>query len=98
MNYLKNSGQPFAFQFVNRLTCSMPVIFQQAFNDFLISRATAVISNAPGPRINTNICGQEMIQAVGFPPFLGDLGVGICTNTVGQNITVCITADEALVP
>lgn len=38
-----------------------------------------------------------MIQGIGFPPFLGDLGVGICTNSVANNVTVCISADKALV-
>lgn len=97
MNYYKNSSMPYAFQAFQKMTCSLPLLIQKPLNDFFISKATAVVSNAPGPRIRTKICGQEMIQGIGFPPFLGDLGVGICTNSVANNVTVCISADKALV-
>lgn len=82
---------------MSKASCTIPVIFQQKINDIMISKATLVLSNAPGPRIQTEICGSKLLSGIGFPPFLGSLGVGICTNTIADAITICITADTALV-
>jgi len=95
---MKRSSEPFAFLTFQKLSCLLPLFIQRPFNDFLITKATAVVSNAPGPRIRTCIAGAKMQQAIGFPPFLGELGVGISTNSVMETVVISISADRAVVP
>lgn len=98
IQYMKSSGEPFAFYYMNKSTCNLPVVLQHPINNLMVSKATCVISNIPGPKQPFDMYGAKGITASGYPPFLGPLGIGICTVSIAENMTISITADTALCP
>lgn len=96
MNKMKNSSQPFAFRYMNMITCQLPLVLQQPVFELMISKATCIFTNAPGPREDIEILGTKLIQAQGFAPFLGELGVGVVANGISNRMSIGVSADVAI--
>jgi diacylglycerol O-acyltransferase len=66
--------------------------------DFFGSKASAVISNVPGPRERLYLAGLPLRQAMFWVPQAGRLGLGVSILSYAGEVTVGVAADAGLVP
>lgn len=66
--------------------------------DILCSRATAVLTNVPGPRQTLVMGGKPIRRALFWVPQAGRLGIGLSIFSYAGSIQVGVAADTGLVP
>ncbi len=75
-----------------------PKIVQDRLFNLLLSRATAVMTNVPGPRHPLYLTGQEIKQLLFWVPLSGDLGMGVSILSFNDMVQFGLITDAALVP
>ena len=66
--------------------------------DLLLSRATVVMTNVPGPQKPLYLAGSEIKQVMVWVPQPGDIGMGVSILSFNGNVQFGLLADAALVP
>ena len=66
--------------------------------DLLLSRATVVMTNVPGPQQPLYLAGSEIKQVMVWVPQPGDIGMGVSILSFNGNVQFGLLADAALVP
>ena len=66
--------------------------------DLLLSRATAVMTNVPGPQKPLYLAGSEIKQVMVWVPQPGDIGMGVSILSFNGKVQFGLLADAALVP
>lgn len=61
-------------------------------------KATAVVTNVPGPRQQLYLCGQPISDMLFWVPQAGRLGLGISIASYNGQVRLGVTTDAALVP
>ncbi len=98
MNQLKGSYQPllaFAVLAVAGLTIK-PV--QDAILGLFAKKATAVMTNVPGPAVPLKLCGATLRQTMFWVPASGDIGVGVSVLSYGGGVQFGLITDQKLCP
>jgi diacylglycerol O-acyltransferase / wax synthase len=98
MNQLKDSYQPllaFAVLAVAGLTIK-PV--QDAILGLFAKKATAVMTNVPGPATPLKLCGTTLRQTMFWVPASGDIGVGVSVLSYGGGVQFGLITDQKLCP
>ncbi len=98
MNDMKGSYQPllaFAVLSVSGLFIK-PV--QDAILGLFAKKATAVMTNVPGPAVPLQFCGSTLRQNMFWVPASGDIGVGVSILSYGGGVQFGIITDEQLCP
>ncbi len=98
MNQLKGSFQPllaFAVLAVSGLTIK-PV--QDAILGLFAKKATAVMTNVPGPAVPLQFCGATLRQTMFWVPASGDIGVGVSVLSYGGGVQFGLITDQKLCP
>ncbi len=98
MNELKGSYQPllaFAVLAVAGLTIK-PV--QDAILGLFAKKATAVMTNVPGPATHLKLCGSTLRQTMFWVPASGDIGVGVSILSYGGGVQFGLITDKKLCP
>ncbi len=98
MNQLKGSYQPllaFAVLSVAGLTIK-PV--QDAILGLFAKKATAVMTNVPGPAVPLKFCGSTLRQTMFWVPASGDIGVGVSILSYGGGVQFGLITDRKLCP
>jgi WS/DGAT/MGAT family acyltransferase len=98
MNELKNSYQPllaFAVLAIAGLTIK-PV--QDAILGLFSKKATAVMTNVPGPAAPLKLCGSAMRQTMFWVPASGDIGVGVSVLSYAGGVQFGLITDKGLCP
>ncbi len=98
MNELKGSYQPllaFAVLAVAGLTIK-PV--QDAILGLFAKKATAVMTNVPGPATPLKLCGSTLRQTMFWVPASGDIGVGVSILSYGGGVQFGLITDKKLCP
>ncbi len=98
MNDLKGSYQPllaFAVLAVAGLTIK-PV--QDAILGLFAKKATAVMTNVPGPAVPLKLCGATLRQTMFWVPASGDIGVGVSVLSYGGGVQFGLITDQHLCP
>ena len=98
MDELKGSYQPllaFAVLSVSGLFIK-PV--QDAILGLFAKKATAVMTNVPGPAVPLQFCGSTLRQNMFWVPASGDIGVGVSILSYGGGVQFGLITDEALCP
>ena len=96
MNELKGSYQPllaFAVLAVAGLTIK-PV--QDAILGLFAKKATAVMTNVPGPAVPLKFCGTTLRQTMFWVPASGDIGVGVSVLSYGGGVQFGLITDQHL--
>lgn len=96
MNQLKDSYQPllaFAVLAVAGLTIK-PV--QDALLGMFAKKATAVMTNVPGPAAPLKLCGATLRQTMFWVPASGDIGVGVSILSYGGGVQFGLITDKRL--
>jgi diacylglycerol O-acyltransferase / wax synthase len=98
MDELKGSYQPllaFAVLSVSGLFIK-PV--QDAVLGMFAKKATAVMTNVPGPAVPLKFCGSTLRQTMFWVPASGDIGVGVSILSYGGGVQFGLITDEGLCP
>jgi WS/DGAT/MGAT family acyltransferase len=98
MDELKGSYQPllaFAVLSVSGLFIK-PV--QDAVLGMFAKKATAVMTNVPGPAVPLKFCGSTLRQNMFWVPASGDIGVGVSILSYGGGVQFGLITDEQLCP
>ena len=75
-----------------------PKLVQDQLFDLLLSRATAVMTNVPGPQHKLYLAGSLLEQAMFWVPQSGDLGMGVSILSFGGKVQFGLITDAAIVP
>jgi diacylglycerol O-acyltransferase / wax synthase len=74
-----------------------PKALQQKVLDLLISRATVIITNVPGPQQPLYMAGARLKEVVFWVPQSGDIGMGMSVLSYNDGVQFGITTDTSLV-
>ena len=75
-----------------------PKLVQDQLFDLLLSRATAVMTNVPGPSEPLRIAGSPLRQVLFWVPQSGDIGMGVSILSYAGKVQFGLITDAALVP
>jgi diacylglycerol O-acyltransferase len=98
MNDLKGGYQPvlaFALLAVAGLLIKP---MQSALLNLFAKKATAVMTNVPGPRMPMAFCGRTVKQVMFWVPQSGDIGVGVSILSYAGGVQFGLITDDVLCP
>lgn len=98
MNALKRSLQPVAIFAALYLLGFLPHVIQNLIMRFFGTKATAVMTNVPGPRELLDLAGSPIRQIMVWVPQSGRLGLGLSILSYNGQVMIGIATDEQLVP
>ena len=76
----------------------LPKIVQDQLLDLLASRATAVMTNVPGPTEPLTVAGSRLKQSLFWVPQTGDIGMGVSILSYAGQVQFGLITDAALTP
>ena len=75
-----------------------PQIVQDKLFDLLLSRATAVMTNVPGPQQPLYLAGSQLKQMMFWVPQSGNIGMGVSILSFNGEVHFGLITDAALTP
>jgi len=96
MNELKSSYQPLLAFAVLAVAGQLVQPLQDAILGLFSKKATAVMTNVPGPAVPLRLCGSTLRQTMFWVPASGDIGVGVSILSYGGGVQFGLVTDEAL--
>ncbi len=96
MNELKASYQPLLAFAVLAVAGQMAQPVQDAILGLFAKKATAVMTNVPGPAVPLTFCGATLRQTMFWVPASGDIGVGVSILSYAGGVQFGLITDEAL--
>jgi diacylglycerol O-acyltransferase / wax synthase len=76
----------------------LPKLVQDQLFNILLSRATAVMTNVPGPTEPLTIAGSTLKQSLFWVPQTGDVGMGVSILSYAGKVQFGLITDAALTP
>jgi len=98
MSELKGSYQPLLAFAVLAVAGLLIKPAQDALLGLFAKKATAVMTNVPGPAVPLKICGSTLRQNMFWVPASGDVGVGVSILTYGGGVQFGLITDAKLCP
>jgi WS/DGAT/MGAT family acyltransferase len=98
MAELKSSTQPLLAFAVLAVAGQMVQPVQDAILGMFSKKATAVMTNVPGPAVPLTLCGSTLRQTMFWVPASGAIGVGVSILSYGGGVQFGLVTDEALCP
>lgn len=98
MNELKGSYQPLLAFGVLAVSGLFIKPVQDAVLGMFAKKATAVMTNVPGPAQALKFCGSTLRQTMFWVPASGDIGVGVSILSYGGGVQFGLITDEKLCP
>ncbi len=95
---LKNSVEPPVTLGLFGALGRAPKYVQDQLFDLLTSRASAVMTNVPGPTEKLTIGGALLDQSIFWVPQSSDIGLGVSILSYGGQVQFGLAADAALTP
>ena len=96
MSELKSSTQPLLAFAVLAVAGLMAKPAQDAILGVFAKKATAVMTNVPGPPLRLQLCGSTLRQTMFWVPASGDIGVGVSILSYAGGVQFGLITDEAL--
>ena len=96
MNALKQSYQPLLAFAVLAVAGQLAKPIQDMILGLFSKKATAVMTNVPGPGVPLKFCGSTLKQTMFWVPASGDIGVGVSILSYGGGVQFGLITDEAL--
>ena len=75
-----------------------PKFAQQQVLDLLASKASAVMTNVPGPQHTLYLAGAKLLQPLFWVPQSGDIGMGVSILSYDDKVQFGLITDKGLVP
>ena len=97
MESLKNSYQAALTLTVLGAAGLAPKVVQQQVLDLLANKATAVMTNVPGPKDAIYLAGAKLTQPLFWVPQSGDIGLGVSILSYDGGVQVGLMTDSRLV-
>jgi diacylglycerol O-acyltransferase len=98
MEALKNSYEPPVTLGLLEALGYAPQVAQDMVFDLLLSRATAVMTNVPGPQQPLYLGGSEIKQAMFWVPQPSNIAMGVSILSLNGRVQFGLITDAALVP
>ena len=98
MQALKQSYQPALTLTLLGAAGMGPKIVQEQLLDFLANKATAVMTNVPGPQQPLYFAGARMRQPFFWVPQSGNIGMGVSILSYNDQVQFGLITDRRLVP
>jgi diacylglycerol O-acyltransferase / wax synthase len=98
MNELKNSYQPLLSFSVLAVAGLLNKTSQDALLNSFGRKATAVMTNVPGPAVKLKFGGATVEQTLFWVPQSGDVGVGVSILSYGGGVQFGLITDKKLCP
>ena len=98
MLQLKGSYQPLLAFAVLSLAGLVIKPVQDALLGLFAKKATAVMTNVPGPATQLKLCGSTLRQTLFWVPASGDIGLGVSILSYGGAVQFGLITDTALCP
>ncbi len=98
MAKLKGSYQAALTLSILGLVGMAPKFVQQQILDLLASKATAVMTNVPGPQEALYLAGAKLRQPLFWVPQSGDIGMGVSILSYDGKVQFGLISDHGLVP
>lgn len=98
MNELKGSYQPLLAFAVLAVAGLLIKPVQHALLNLFAKKATAVMTNVPGPREPLKFCGSTLKQVMFWVPQSGDIGMGVSILSYGGGVQFGLITDSKLCP
>ena len=98
MNELKGSYQPLLAFAVLSVAGLMIKPVQDTLLGLFAKKATAVMTNVPGPAKALKFCGSTLRQTMFWVPASGDIGLGVSILSYDGGVQFGLIADEKLCP
>ncbi len=76
----------------------LPKVVQQSVLDLLANKATAVMTNVPGPQTALYLAGARLRQPLFWVPQSGDIGMGVSILSYAGNVQFGLMTDHKFVP
>lgn len=95
---LKRSVQPLLIYAILHVAGVLPGKMESWLVRFFGSRATAVVTNVPGPREVVTILGQPLRDLMFWVPQSGRLALGISLISYAGTVRVGVACDAAIIP
>lgn len=98
MDVLKSSPEPMiVYQLLNFIGMLPGAIAEQATTWFS-TKASAILTNVPGPRQTIYFAGKAMKRILFWVPQSGQIGLGISVMSYAGTVSLGIVVDESLTP
>jgi WS/DGAT/MGAT family acyltransferase len=98
MNELKGSYQPLLAFAVLAVAGLLIKPVQHALLNLFARKATAVMTNVPGPKEPLKFCGSTLKQVMFWVPQSGDIGMGVSILSYGGGVQFGLITDSKLCP
>jgi diacylglycerol O-acyltransferase len=98
MTELKDSYQPLLAFAVLSIAGLLIKPVQDALLGLFAKKATAVMTNVPGPAVPLKFCGATLRQTMFWVPASGDIGVGVSILSYGGGVQFGLITDKKLCP
>ncbi|MES2958331.1 MAG: wax ester/triacylglycerol synthase family O-acyltransferase [Pseudomonadota bacterium] len=98
MAALKGSYQPLLTMGVLALSGLMVKPIQSAITGLFAKKATAVMTNVPGPKEPIRFCGRSVRQVMFWVPQSGDIGVGVSILSYAGGVQFGLITDAKMCP
>jgi diacylglycerol O-acyltransferase len=98
MNQLKDSYQPLLAFAVLAVAGLLIKPVQDGLLGLFAKKATAVMTNVPGPATALKFCGSTLRQTMFWVPASGDIGVGVSILSYGGGVQFGLITDKKLCP
>jgi diacylglycerol O-acyltransferase / wax synthase len=98
MEKLKSSYEPPVTLGLIEALGYAPQMVQDKVFDLLVSRATAVMTNVPGPQTPLFMAGSEIKQVLFWVPQTGTIGMGVSILSFNGRVQFGLITDRAMVP
>jgi WS/DGAT/MGAT family acyltransferase len=98
MDELKGSYQPLLAFAVLAMSGMLIKPVQDLVLGMFAKKATAVMTNVPGPARHLKFCGATLRQTMFWVPASGDIGVGVSILSYGGGVQFGLITDVALCP
>ncbi len=98
MTELKDSYQPLLAFAVLSVAGLLIKPVQDVLLGLFAKKATAVMTNVPGPAVPLKFCGATLRQTMFWVPASGDIGVGVSVLSYGGGVQFGLITDKKLCP
>ena len=98
MNEMKGSYQPLLAFGVLAVAGLLLKPMQDALLGMFARKATAVMTNVPGPALPMTLCGSTLRQSMFWVPASGDVGVGVSILSYAGGVQFGLITDQKLCP
>ena len=98
MNELKGSYQPPLTLGILAAVGLAPKLIQQQFLDLLAAKASAVMTNVPGPKQPLYLAGSRLDQCMFWVPQSGDIGIGVSILSYNDKVQFSLITDRHFAP